>query len=216
MKMKYYLRGLGVGLIISSLMFLVAFSFYKPKISDETLKAEAIKRGYTLSEKADGTISSDQKKNEEKTSSKKEDSKKSEKTSESKKQTEKKALEKAKQEAKERVEKAEQKIDDANKQVDEAAKPLDDIVKTLTNTASKVSQQEVKTEKGIKRFVVNSGDSSWTVSKSWKSMGLIDNDKEFDSYLCSNGYSQRINPGTFNIPDGSSYQDIAKIITRSR
>ena len=211
MKMKYYLRGLGVGLIISSLMFLVDFSFYKPKISDEILKAEAIKRGYTLSEKADGTISSDQKKNEEKTSSKK-----SEKTSESKKQTEKKALEKAKQEAKERVEKAEQKIDDANKQVDDAAKPLDDIVKTLTNTASKVSQQEVKTEKGLKRFVVNSGDSSWTVSKSLKSKGLIDNDKEFDSYLCSNGYSQRINPGTFNIPDGSSYQDIAKIITRSR
>jgi hypothetical protein len=206
--MKYYLRGLGVGLIISSLIFLAAFSFYKPKISDATLKAEAAKRGYTLSQKTDGTIKT----------SKKEEELKAKKEIEDKTQKKKKAaLKKAKEEAKEKVEEAEKKIDDASKQADEATKmPLDDIVNGLTNSGTKVTQEEVKPVKGEKHFVVNSGDSSWTVAKSLKSMGLIDNDSEFDHYLIDNGYSQRINPGNFTIPEGSSYQDIAKIITRSR
>ena len=40
MKMKYYVRGLGIGFVISSLIFIMAFSFYKPGYSKDEIKKQ--------------------------------------------------------------------------------------------------------------------------------------------------------------------------------
>ena len=64
-------------------------------------------------------------------------------------------------------------------------------------------------------FTVNSGDSSDRVSKRLADLGLIENAVEFDAYLCRNGYDKKISVGTYEIPVGSSFEAIAKIITRS-
>ena len=42
MKMKYYVRGLGIGFVISSLIFIMAFSFYKPGYSKDEIKKMAV------------------------------------------------------------------------------------------------------------------------------------------------------------------------------
>ena len=65
-------------------------------------------------------------------------------------------------------------------------------------------------------FVVSSGQSSYTVSKSLVEAGLVEDASEFDRYLEENGYSKRISTGTYEIPLGSTQEEIAKIITRSR
>ena len=69
MKMKYYLRGLGVGIIISSLLFLIASLFYKPSLSEAELKKAASEQGYTLTKKKASTVkeSIDKKKETDKT-----------------------------------------------------------------------------------------------------------------------------------------------------
>lgn len=65
-------------------------------------------------------------------------------------------------------------------------------------------------------FVIWSGQSSYGVAKALAEAGLIEDAAAFDQYLESNGYSKRINSGTYEIPADSTEEEIAKIITRSR
>lgn len=65
-------------------------------------------------------------------------------------------------------------------------------------------------------FVIRSGQSSYGVSKSLVEAGLVEDASDFDRYLEDNGYSKRISTGTYEIPVGSTEEEIAKIITRSR
>ncbi|MEZ3425832.1 MAG: hypothetical protein K1W13_00280 [Lachnospiraceae bacterium] len=39
--------------------------------------------------------------------------------------------------------------------------------------------------------------------------------KEYDKYLCANGYDKKIRAGSYEIPKGASDEEIALIITRS-
>ena len=63
---------------------------------------------------------------------------------------------------------------------------------------------------------ISKGATSDSVARLMKQGGLIDNASDFDSYLCRNGYDKRIQNGVFKIPAGAGYEEIAKIITRSR
>ena len=65
-------------------------------------------------------------------------------------------------------------------------------------------------------FVIQRGQSSYGVAKALAEAGLLEDASAFDQYLESNGYSKRINSGTYEIPADSTEEDIAKIITRSR
>ena len=65
-------------------------------------------------------------------------------------------------------------------------------------------------------IVVSGGQSSYTVSKTLTDAGLVENALEFDQYLEQHGYSKRISTGTYQIPAGSTWEEIAKIITKSR
>lgn len=65
-------------------------------------------------------------------------------------------------------------------------------------------------------FVIQKGQSSYGVAKALAEAGLIEDASAFDQYLESNGYSKRINSGTYEIPVDSTEEEIAKIITRSR
>ena len=42
--------------------------------------------------------------------------------------------------------------------------------------------------------------------------GLVENAKAFDNYLCNNGYSRSINPGTYEIAPGISEEEIQEAI----
>jgi len=59
---------------------------------------------------------------------------------------------------------------------------------------------------------VKSGMSSESVSLAVKNAGLVDNDTEFNKYLCENGYDKRLRVGTFDIPSGSDFETISKYL----
>ena len=60
------------------------------------------------------------------------------------------------------------------------------------------------------------GDSSVSVSKALAEAGLVENATAFDRYLCNNGYDKRISIGTYEIVMGTTEEEIARIITRSK
>lgn len=64
-------------------------------------------------------------------------------------------------------------------------------------------------------LVVERGNSSDVVARRLESLGVITDPVDFDKYLVANGYASRISVGTFQIPYGSDYEYIARAITRS-
>ena len=57
------------------------------------------------------------------------------------------------------------------------------------------------------------GDSSYTVSMRLEEAGLVADAREFDAYLVDNGYSRSIRAGTYTIPIGASWEEIVDIIS---
>ncbi len=65
-------------------------------------------------------------------------------------------------------------------------------------------------------FTVKSGYSSDKVSKLLEEAGLVEDAGEFNRYLVKGGYANRISVGTYEIEVGASMERLAKIITKSR
>lgn len=65
-------------------------------------------------------------------------------------------------------------------------------------------------------ITVEPGITSYRVCIMLEEAGLVEDAAEFDTYLCNNGYSRKIDSGTYEIPMGISEEEIAKMITRNR
>lgn len=65
-------------------------------------------------------------------------------------------------------------------------------------------------------ITIVSGDDSAIVSRRLEEVGLIVSATSYDKFLCDNGYAKKLSPGTYEIAIGSSEETIAKIITKSR
>ncbi len=63
-------------------------------------------------------------------------------------------------------------------------------------------------------IVIANGESSVTVSKTLEEAGLVESASDYDRYLCDNGYDKKIRTGTYEIPVGADEEEIALIITR--
>lgn len=63
---------------------------------------------------------------------------------------------------------------------------------------------------------IESGSGSGTVCRQLEEAGLIESATSFDRYLIDNGYSKRISVGTYEIRVGATEEEIAKIITKTR
>ena len=80
------------------------------------------------------------------------------------------------------------------------------------NDDTSASQNADNTTGETVKVEVKSGMSSESVSLAVKNAGLVDNDTEFNKYLCENGYDKRLRVGTFDIPSGSDFETISKYL----
>lgn len=65
-------------------------------------------------------------------------------------------------------------------------------------------------------LVITRGESSMTVSKNLQELGLVEDYKVYDQFLCDNRYDHYISAGTYEIPISSSFEEIAQIILKKR
>lgn len=88
---------------------------------------------------------------------------------------------------------------------------------TTESSGEPAKEPETTPESGTDISVtVSAGSGSRTVCNRLEEAGVITDAAEFDKYLCDQGYSKRICVGTFEIPADASWEEIAKIITRSK
>lgn len=101
--------------------------------------------------------------------------------------------------------------------------PQVEATEAVMNTATQApenqtGEQKVNTsasdkKEGTALVVVPSGVNSKTVADAVADAGLITDAQEFDSYLVTRGYSSQLVPGTYEIPQKATYEQIAQYIT---
>jgi len=199
MKLKYYLRGIGIGMFVTALILSISFS-NKKTMSDAEVKARAAELGMvestTLSQSVEKTTQEESVVEE---TAKDTPAPTPVPTEEVKEETpvEELATEEATEE-----EKTETETETA-----ETAEPAEDpqtIGKETTDTNPGSS-----TKVSIR---INSGDSSVTVSNTVAEAGLVASASDFDQFLCSNGYDKRLHVGEYEISYDLTYAEIAKIL----
>lgn len=95
-----------------------------------------------------------------------------------------------------------------------AASPLPSVSPS-PDTQPKATKKPNKAAEEGETVVLQITRGMWSdaVSAALKKKGLIDDAEAFDKYLNKNGYASSIRVGTFKIPKGATYEQIAIIIT---
>lgn len=230
MKLKYYLRGLGIGIVVAALLMGFVKAGGKEKLSDDEIIARAAQLGMVESsvlssdlaseEKLEETIKTDEK--ETVTKQKDQDAVAEESKSESSDETE----------SVNKDDKQNDKSDALQAEVEEEQKEIqadtakDDVKEVQGNKKedSKEVQGNKKEEKEEpikelpkdedkeKKYVVkvNGGDGSRAVANRLEEMGAIKDAATFDKFLCQNGYDRKLVTGTHEFDVGATEQEIAE------
>lgn len=198
MKLKYYLRGLGIGMIVTALILGISFSDRQERaqtMTDDQIRERAAELG--MVDSSELTLAALQNGAMQPTESTPQETQ-TETTQET------------------TTEPEETQTPEATTEPEVTATP--ETTKEPEVTATPEATQEPEVTKVPEQtqtagITINRGDDSGSVSRQLYEAGLVENAKAFDNYLCNNGYSRSINPGTYEIAPGTSEEEIAKIIT---
>ena len=196
MRLKYYLRGLGTGILFATIILMISYSY---KMSDKQIKEKALKLGMVYPEKT--TVTEEIKI----TDSESENTTTGEENSQTETTKEETTTSKVEETTTSKVEETTTKEETTKEQ-------------TTQESTTKEPQTEETTTKNnadVKTYVltVTARTSSKQVAMALESAGIISNYKEFDDYLCDNGYASNIQNGEFTITSDMSYKQIAETIT---
>lgn len=223
MKLKYYLRGLGIGVLVSVFIMGVAAGDVNT-LTDEEIKARAAELGMV----EQGTlVLSDLKKEDVEEPSATNAGKEPEASDEQSvvngsepKEAEEETGDGTKESEEETGGETGKPEEEENggepgESEKETGEPAQETQENEEPGATdEPALAESSTASGaIITIVVERGDSSVSVSKALAEAGLVENAGEYDRYLCSNGYDKKLRIGTYEIAMGSSYEEIAQIIT---
>lgn len=197
MKLKYYLRGLGIGMIVTALILGISFSHRQGQetqiLTDDQIRERAEQLG--MVDSSELTLA---------------------------------ALQNSVQQAQENTEKTEASPEPDTEETTTTSEPETTVAPENTtepeitaapeNTVEPEATPQPETIAASEAaqavtVTVKKGASSGSVSNRLQEAGLVEDAKSFDNYLCNNGYSRSINPGTYEIVPGTSEEEIAKIIT---
>ena len=225
MKLKYYLRGLGLGVIFATLIMTISSVIHNNNLSDEEIIKRAQKLGMVMQESQTEDSLFGPSKEETKTETESKTESESQTESESKPETESKQETESKPESESEPE-TESKLESESEQSKETESQPESQIESESQQESEsqdTPQQDSETEEQtgptqqeirIVEIVVNSNDTPRIVSAKLYEAGLIDSAADFRAYLSKKGYSKKIRIGVYKIREGMSYEEIAKIITK--
>ena len=215
MKLKYYLRGLGIGMAVTALILGISFSGRQGQeaqtLTDEQIRERASELGMvdsselTLAALASSAAQTPETTIEPEAAAETETTTEPEATAEPEATTEPEAT-------------AEPKMTtepEATAEPKRTTEPETTAEPEMTTEPEATEEPELTTvpEQSQTTITIKKGSDSGSVSRMLYEAGLVENAKAFDNYLCNNGYSRSINPGIYEIAPGTSEEEIAKIIT---
>lgn len=176
MKLKYYLRGLGIGILVTAAILTIVYHT-KGSMSDSQIMKRAAQLGMVMASTEEDTLFA--------------------------------------------------QTTQVNTTIEETGTISVEETTTVVETTEAVTEAstEKPTEAPTKAptepaaaeavLTISPGMYSESVSAELVRLGIITNQKEFNSYLVNNGYAERIQTGDFKVKADMPYDEIARIITKS-
>ena len=219
MNLKYYLRGLGVGIVVTSLILGIGLGSRKETLSNEEIKERArelgmVEESITVAEAAAQKEEEAQEAEvtvapvpEENAESDAEPIVNAEPEVSSEPAVSTGAAPEASEEPNVSAasEPAASTAPEAGATPEAGVKPVADEAEEDSGAAP---------EKEIVDITINPGEGSYVISQKLEQSGLIDDAAEYDAYLCDNGFHTKLRAGVHKIPMGSTREEIAKLLCR--
>ncbi len=218
MERRYYLRGLGLGILITAIIMGVAQRGSK-EMSDEEVRQRARELGMI-----ENTVLSEPVAEPEADAEQAEtDLAAAEEKSEEAAPADTEPVTEDMQEAAADEQDTQEQTDAEDSQeqadaVDAQAEPEQADAQTALEEETEQStgaQSETKTAASgeAQIFTIDKGDSSVSVAQKLEQAGLISSAASYDRFLCDNGYDKKIRAGEYTIPADAGDEQIARIIT---
>lgn len=225
LKLRYYLRGLGIGIVATTMVLGVALQGEEKPLTDAQIKERALELGMVdgnslvLSDLQNDTMVKNELSEETKEPSIKEPSLEETKPDQDTQASDDAEASDASQafgDAQDAEEMLQPVGEEASAEtVSAPVEEEDALVSGEADSISKVSG-EMSAEGDTVTIEIRSGAHSYEVSKVLASLGVVNDAAAYDNYLCSHGYSKKIHTGKYTIAIGASEEEIAKKITGNR
>ena len=210
MKIRYYLRGLGLGIVFTAVFFLIGGN-PKQTMSDEMIKERAKELGMI-----ENTVLADMNDVDENEMIETDYVETVEPESVLEVETSLEEVTTQQTSSETVVDETEELIEETT--VEKVQEESSTVMETQSQSSLEQEEsieeiQNVKPVDGqVISIVVNKGEGSDTVSQRLYDAGLVDDPYAYDKYLMQNGYDRRIGSGEHLIPVGSSWQEIAQFL----
>ncbi len=228
MRLKYFLRGLGIGIAVTTIILAISHNANR-RMSDSEVIERARELGMTYTTPAQESSSDNgasQEDTQESDSMTEESTKESNETSSDEESSDEESsddISSGEPSSSENASETETSTEEEASSVQEtssvrettSAQPV-----TETTTPQETTTQEIQTETEnvtepeagtvvTYTLTIASGMSSNTVCEMLKRAGIIENPADFDNFLVGNGYADRIRVGSFEVNSGMSYEELA-------
>ena len=208
MNLKYYLRGLGVGIVVTSLILGIGLGSRKETLSNEEIKERA--RALGMVEEPVTVAEAATQQEEELPGAEAADDPATEVS------TAPEASAELTADAEADTEQAADTEPDRNATPEVSAEPTAGVTSEADDETAPGATPQAGTEpaetKEIVDITINPGEGSYAISSKLEQSGLIDDASEYDAYLCDNGYHTKLRAGVHKIPMGSTREEIAKLL----
>ena len=201
MRLKYYLRGLGLGIIFAVIIMMIGFHGNKQSMSDTEIIEKAKTLGMVEAKNISGTVADEY--NSEKTDSSAANSD----DSSQKAETEQDSQMQDSQTAQEDTQQEDTQQEDTQQE---------DTQQEDTQPAADAKQETVEPQDAVTTYTISvtSQDTCRTIAEKLKALNLVDDAEQFRIYMGQKGADHFIADGEHVIPQGASYDDIITILTQ--
>lgn len=185
-RLKYYLRGLGLGIIFAVIIMMIGFHDNKQSMSDTEIIEKAKTLGMVEAKNISGTVADEY--NSEKTDSSATNSDASSQKAET----------------------------EQDSQMQDSQTAQEDTQQEATQPAADAKQETVEPQDAVTTYTISvtSQDTCRTIAEKLKALNLVDDAEQFRIYMGQKGADHFIADGEHVIPQGASYDDIITILTQ--
>lgn len=211
MKLKYYMRGLGIGIIVTAII--MSFTRQPQELTEAQIKAKARELGMVEEnvladlKKDDVIIQEETEKKDIENAETSEEITETEVTFEG--VTEENTIDEEVVSENTVNEETMSETTDVENNSDENTGEI--IPEEENNQENVIEEAEELSEKYVV-ISINGGNGSEIVSKRLYEAGLVSSEEEYNKFLVKNGYDRKLRVGNHEIPVGATEEEIAKIL----
>ncbi|MBO5302636.1 MAG: hypothetical protein J6A92_01140 [Lachnospiraceae bacterium] len=183
MRLKYYLRGIGIGVFFTTIIFMISISMHKEEFVQTVPETEEVAAG-TVADLQESILEEEVPETE----------------------TSKEILENTETESADSENIEDTEIENVSTESTET-----EALETEGETEKELEESE-DSNTGSVTIQVEAGEFSDQVCVKLREAGLVEDAWDFNVYLMGIDYDNLIRPGTYDIPVGASYEEIADVL----